>query len=1016
LHIPFKYLILYNNNNLISYTMKKNKKIPNTPKYKFGGFPKLEQGLKDYGLGLADSALGTLGAGNVIKDSQYSDTGFGNAMKKGSAFSGALTKTAAGMIPGYGQFISAGQGLIGQAVGPDKSQYDEQGNPINPNMQQTIGMAGQIGGMAGGFMGKYGGQMRFAMGGMNIKPNAEVEGGGYGKDGENTLNPDNTATQFNGPTHEQGGIQTNLDPGTLIFSNKIKWDGKTAAEHNKPYAKMIQKANKDLENSNLSKESKLSSHLNLMGATKASQAIFAQMEAKKQAMVQNYAKKMGVPLPSIDNQQMQSQGMPGQPQGEMPMAKHGGMMNKMAMGGVQLPFYNTDNAGNPMYAMGGGYPAMTNPYNNFKGSIPMYDDGGNMPLDPPTASNGTTPVNGTIKVSDIPSYGKTGYDEASMKNKDAKFEVYNNPDYLIQNPNIDTGKWNDFQKFLGTYKLPNGENFVGNKAGNTKLANDYTNLAISDYNKGLSDKQRSVSLGDIEEVQKYYNQGDPDVPVDRILGSKTTQFRYPFFSSASKVKAKPNTFMPITYGGQSYVVDAETYNSKILPVSEGTSNENVSKYFQKYDPKKHRMIDQKHVDLVNKVGGLEGGSGRFRVENVPYPKFTYNAGAKEDYQTQWKNYQIENGLIKDDANVVKIKEEFKYGGQMPKYELGGVEDGDNGFGYTPRNPAEAYRMQQANRNSYYNNLYQKTNNNNFVNSNSFVGNIPTNFNFEKSKAFNQEQNQRNLAFNQMTGNKNPRYSNPNVSAITDEGEGVVVPGVPVSKYETDYTDALKPDWYSKEESRKRENESMARIPDSSFTQMNPNSKNFDWGKLAMQGANFLGQNAGNIYDLTRKNEPLETYDLMTAKYMDPTQAIAGENYIGRQTRKAIPGLVGGNAGAAMNLLGANKAGTASRIGRLRETYDNANAQIANQTNQFNTGIKKDQAVARAANAAALENVRSQAIHKGGESFGKMTKSGRQDNMDQDTLKMFQWRYQNEPGFKKYIDNFSTQNNSGEAIV
>jgi gas vesicle protein len=150
--------------------------------------------------------------------------------------------------------------------------------------------------------------------------------------------------------------------------------------------------------------------------------------------------------------------------------------------------------------------------------------------------------------------------------------------------------------------------------------------------------------------------------------------------------------------------------------------------------------------------------------------------------------------------------------------------------------------------------------------------------------------------------------------------------------------------------------------------------------------------------------------------MDPTQAIAGENYIGRQTRKAIPGLVGGNAGAAMALLGANKAGTATRIGRLRETYDNANAQIGNQVNQYNTGIKKDQAVARAANAAALENVRSQSIHKGAEAFGKMTKSSRQDNTEQDTLKMFQWRYQNEPGFRKYIDNFSTQNNSGEAIV
>lgn len=140
---------------------------------------------------------------------------------------------------------------------------------------------------------KYGGQMKYAMGGMNMQPNAEVEGGGYGKDGENTLNPDGTATQFNGPTHEQGGIKTNLDPGTLIFSDKVKWNGKTAADHNKPYTKIIQKATKDLENSSLTKESKLSAHLNLMSATKASQAIFAKQEETKQSRIDSYTKRLG---------------------------------------------------------------------------------------------------------------------------------------------------------------------------------------------------------------------------------------------------------------------------------------------------------------------------------------------------------------------------------------------------------------------------------------------------------------------------------------------------------------------------------------------------------------------------------------------------------------------------------------------------------------------------------------------------------------------------------------------------
>ena len=911
---------------------------------------------------------------------------------------------------------------------------------------------------------KYGGQMKFAMGGMQYanggtgEMNAEVEGGGYGQDGENAVAPGGEFTQFNGPTHAQGGIQTDMAPGTRIFSDKLKAPGT-----NKSFAKLNTSNNTNREDKletkgNLDPKSKTSIDLTRMAKMKNSDMLFAMQEQLKKDKVAAYAKKMGVELPPMDNQQMEPQGMPGQPQNEMPMAKYGGIhINpankgkftasaqragmgvqefanhvlankedysstqvkranfahnaagwKHEMGGVQLPYYNTDNAGNPIYEMGGGYPAMTNPYHNFKGSIPMYEDGGNMPLDPPT-SNETTPINRPLKVSEVSSYGKTGYDNANMKNKDEKFEVYNNPDYLIQNQNIDTGKWNDFQNFLGTYKLPTGENFVGNKAGNTKLANEYTNLALSDYNKSLSEKyknnpdaikRKSVSLGDIEEVQKYYNQGNPDVLVDRILGSKTTQFRYPHFSSVSQYKAKPGEFVPVTYGGKEYVVDAETYNNKIVPVSEGKSDENVTKYFQSYDPRKHQNLNEKSAEIVNRLGTMQGGSGPFVKKGLgKLPPFIYRVG-QGTQEEQWKNYQKENGLA------------FKYGGQMPmpKFWDGGP--------YI--DPSETGMQEQADRNAYYDSLNKKTNNNNFVNSNGFVGNIPTNFNFEKSKAFNKEQNQRNLAFNQMTGNTNPGFSNINVpqvnNVLANNNQNSLLNSTPrldFSKYGIN-SGKLNLKQPSNEDLRR---ETFGTSSGSeTLPGADPKSKNFDWGNLAMQGANFLGQNAGNIYDLTRKNEPLETYDLATARYMDPTKAIAGENYIGRQTKAAIPGLVGGSAGAAMNLLGANKANTATRIGRLRETYDNANAQIGNQVDQYNTGIKKDQAVARAANAAALENVRSKAIHSIGSNFGQMTKSGRQDNIDQDTLKMFQWRYKNEPGFKKYIDNFSTQNNSEEGTA
>jgi gas vesicle protein len=181
--------------------------------------------------------------------------------------------------------------------------------------------------------------------------------------------------------------------------------------------------------------------------------------------------------------------------------------------------------------------------------------------------------------------------------------------------------------------------------------------------------------------------------------------------------------------------------------------------------------------------------------------------------------------------------------------------------------------------------------------------------------------------------------------------------------------------------------------------MNPNSKNFDWGKLAMNVGNFAAQNAPNIYNASRYDKPeVEKYERLTGKYLDPTQAIAGENYIGRQTKKAIPGLVGGNAGAAMNLLGANKAGTATRIGRLRETYDNANAQIGNQVNQYNTELARAEVIANAQNRARNRSGKGEWIGDAAKSFAQMQLDSKKDVVDQEALQMYK-EYYNNPEFR-----------------
>lgn len=201
---------------------------------------------------------------------------------------------------------------------------------------------------------KYGGKMQYAMGGKIQYANggtgeisAEVEGGGYNQDGynqdgENAIGPNGEFTQFSGPTHAQGGIETDMAPGTMIFSDKLKMPGskKSFAALNKLYD--TNKEDDVLSSEKSNNTLKLTAMLMRDAKLKQSLALFQEQEQFKQDKVAAYAKRMGVQIPSQDNEQMEPQGMPEQSQGEMAIGKHGGMMNYMAMGGIQESDYQTD--------------------------------------------------------------------------------------------------------------------------------------------------------------------------------------------------------------------------------------------------------------------------------------------------------------------------------------------------------------------------------------------------------------------------------------------------------------------------------------------------------------------------------------------------------------------------------------------------------------------------------------------------------------------------------------------------
>jgi hypothetical protein len=260
--------------------------------------------------GQAAMGLGTQLAANQSltgEDKQYANN---------KAISGTVDSTLAAATPWYG-YAKAGSDM-----GRSMVQRDETGAPVGkmnkqldavmkPQHQMAIDDAtkGNYGlaaaemfmpgigyesrsnslGMGEGinkmFNSNNSSTYQYANGGMNMQPNAEVE------KQENTLNPDGSTTQFDGPSHEQGGIPTNLEKGTMIFSDKLKHNGKTFAQLNKP--NMTHKEDKILDDKKASAISKLTANLMKQAKNKSSEELFEKQESLKQERVEKYIKRMG---------------------------------------------------------------------------------------------------------------------------------------------------------------------------------------------------------------------------------------------------------------------------------------------------------------------------------------------------------------------------------------------------------------------------------------------------------------------------------------------------------------------------------------------------------------------------------------------------------------------------------------------------------------------------------------------------------------------------------------------------
>lgn len=326
----------------------------------------------------ADMLLSTVGADNVINEDSYtgkSKEGFSKASKiGGSIYKGIapIAAGAAGMVIGGPMGAQIGmQGMKSiQGVGNSLNPQDNRGGTdgyLNAqknanNMQQPLQNLGNTGigvmsmlpmfnknsgNMSG--MGNMDMEMSRGMedtgratvgyrnGGYNMyddggmQPNAEVE------KQENSVAPNGNFTQYNGPSHEQGGIPTQLQPGEMVFSDKLKLGNKTFADLNK--SNNTSKEDKILEDKKSNNISKATAEIMKSAKLKNSQTLFSTQEQLKQDKVQSYAKRMGVNLPqfqqpSQDNEQTKPQGQSEQFEGEIPVARNGGIM-KYLNGGLK---------------------------------------------------------------------------------------------------------------------------------------------------------------------------------------------------------------------------------------------------------------------------------------------------------------------------------------------------------------------------------------------------------------------------------------------------------------------------------------------------------------------------------------------------------------------------------------------------------------------------------------------------------------------------------------------------------
>jgi hypothetical protein len=222
------------------------------------------------GIGIANAAMPMIEG--LIPDKTYTDDEGNDLGSRKSVGESALGSAAQGAMLGANPALAAATGglsiaagaVIGGAYGAikgfsekdkmDKLQEEANTRINNKNINKRAN-ASYNWGMPNINTSQ---EMQFARGGMVLDyndPNANAE-----LELQETFQmPNGQVGMVDGPSHENGGIAVDLPEGTRIWSDKLKYGGKTFAKHTKPITSKIARLEKEIEKAPINSEAKQNS-------------------------------------------------------------------------------------------------------------------------------------------------------------------------------------------------------------------------------------------------------------------------------------------------------------------------------------------------------------------------------------------------------------------------------------------------------------------------------------------------------------------------------------------------------------------------------------------------------------------------------------------------------------------------------------------------------------------------------------------------------------------------------------